>query len=447
MEESHLQKQKRNIILMQKKDLVMSILDFLNPKIMQSQFLAAINQLCDEKGIPREKVLETIKAALRAAYRKDYGNREQNIDVEINEKTEAATIYLVKTVVKKVENKDIEMKLADARKYKKDAKAGDEVKIDVTPLEYGRIAAQSAKQVIIQRIQEAEREVMYETFKDRENELINALVHRVENQNVYVNLDNKITTILPPDQQIPKERYYNGQRLKLYLDKVIKTTKGPQLLISRTHPNLVRKLMELEIPEIKSALVEVKAIAREPGVRSKVAVSSTDPKIDPIGSCVGQKGVRVVNVMDELNGERIDIILWSENPEEFIKAALSPAKVAMLKIDQEAKRAKVYVNPDQRPLAIGKNGQNVRLASKLTHYELDIMDIGELAGAATGEKKKVETIQELEGLTPEIIAKLTTANLTQVAQLHGLSTKDLMGIEGVTEEEANLIVQAVKKVA
>jgi len=432
---------------MQKKDLVMSILDFLNPKIMQSQFLAAINQLCDEKGIPREKVLETIKAALRAAYRKDYGNREQNIDVEINEKTEAATIYLVKTVVKKVENKDIEMKLADARKYKKDAKAGDEVKIDVTPLEYGRIAAQSAKQVIIQRIQEAEREVMYETFKDRENELINALVHRVENQNVYVNLDNKITTILPPDQQIPKERYYNGQRLKLYLDKVIKTTKGPQLLISRTHPNLVRKLMELEIPEIKSALVEVKAIAREPGVRSKVAVSSTDPKIDPIGSCVGQKGVRVVNVMDELNGERIDIILWSENPEEFIKAALSPAKVAMLKIDQEAKRAKVYVNPDQRPLAIGKNGQNVRLASKLTHYELDIMDIGELAGAATGEKKKVETIQELEGLTPEIIAKLTTANLTQVAQLHGLSTKDLMGIEGVTEEEANLIVQAVKKVA
>lgn len=415
---------------------------------MQSQFLAAINQLCDEKGIPKDKVMETIKAALRAAYRKDYGNREQNIDVELNEKTEAFTVYLIKSVVKKVENPDMEMTLADARKYKKDAKAGDEIRIDVTPLEYGRIAAQSAKQVIIQRIQEAEREVMYDTFKDRENELINALVHRVENQNVYVNLDNKITTLLPPDQQIPKERYYGGQRIKLYLDKVIKTTKGPQLLISRTHSNLVRKLMELEIPEIKSNLVEIKAIAREPGVRSKVAVSSSDPKIDPIGSCVGQKGVRVANVMDELNGERIDIILWNENPEEYIKTALSPAKVAMIQLDKEAKRAKVYVNPDQRPLAIGKNGQNVRLASKLTGYELDVMDVGEMAGAAAeGEKKAVENMNELEGMTPEILEKLAKANLTQVGQLHGLSVKDLMGIEGITEEEANIIADAVKKVA
>lgn len=416
---------------------------------MQSQFLAAINQLCDEKGIPKDKVMETIKAALRAAYRKDYGNRDQNIDVELNDKTEAFTVFLIKKVVKKVENAEIEMTLADARKYKKDAKVEDEIRIDVTPLEYGRIAAQSAKQVIIQRIQEAEREVMYDTFKDRENELINALVHRVENQSVYVNLDNKITTILPPDQQIPRERYYGGQRIKLYLDKVIKTTKGPQLLISRTHPNLVRKLMELEIPEIKSNLVIIKAIAREPGVRSKVAVSSTDPKIDPIGSCVGQKGVRVSNVMDELNGERIDIILWNENPEEYIKTSLSPAKVALIQLDKQVKRAKVYVNPDQRPLAIGKNGQNVRLASKLTGYELDIMDVGELgaAAAAANEKKVVENIADLEGITPEIIEKLAKANLSQVGQLHGLSNKDLMGIEGVTEDEANLIVDAVKKVA
>ncbi len=417
---------------------------------MQSQFLAAINQLCDEKGIPKDKVMETIKAALRAAYRKDYGNRDQNIDVELSDKTESATVYLIKNVVKKVENKETEMTLAEARKYKKDAKVGDEVKIDVTPLEYGRIAAQSAKQVIIQRIQEAEREVMYDTFKDRENELINALVHRVENQSVYVNLDNKITTILPPDQQIPRERYYGGQRIKLYLDKVIKTTKGPQLLISRTHPNLVKKLMELEIPEIKSNLVEIKAIAREPGVRSKVAVSSSDPKIDPIGSCVGQKGVRVSNVMDELNGERIDIILWNENSEEYIKTALSPAKVALIVLDKEAKRAKVYVNPDQRPLAIGKNGQNVRLASKLTGFELDIMDVGELGGAAAGaeaEKKKVENIADLEGITPEIIEKLAKANLSQVGQLHGLSVKDLMGIEGISEDEANMLVDAVKKVA
>lgn len=416
---------------------------------MQSQFLAAVNQLCDEKGIQREKVIDIIKAALRAAYRKDYGNREQNVEVEFNEITEAATVFLVKTVVKKVADKELEITLAEARNYKKDAKIEDVVRIDVTPLEYGRIAAQSAKQVIIQRIQEAEREVMYETFKDRENELINALVHRVENQNVYVNLDNKITTILAPDQQIPRERYYGGQRLKLYLDKVIKTTKGPQLLISRTHPSLVRKLMELEIPEIKNNLVEIKAIAREPGVRTKIAVSSTDPKIDPIGSCVGQKGVRVMNVMDELNGERIDIIQWNQNLEEYIKMALAPAKVASIALNKEAKRAKVYVNPDQRPLAIGKGGQNVRLASRLTGLELDIMDVADIAGApvAAEAKKKAETTAELPDLNPEIIAKLTVANLIQVEQLRGLGVKDLMGIEGITEEEANKIAEAVKKSA
>ncbi|MBD3328248.1 transcription termination/antitermination protein NusA, partial [Candidatus Peregrinibacteria bacterium] len=312
---------------------------------MQSQFLAAINQLCDEKGIPKDRIMETIQAALRAAYRKDYGNRDQNIEVDLGETTDQATVFLIKDVVKTVENPETEITAKDAKKYKKDAKVGDQVKIDVTPLEYGRIAAQSAKQVIIQRIQEAERDIMYDTFKDRENELINALVHRVEGQHVYVNLDNKITTMLPPEHQIPKERYYGGQRLKLYLDKVVKTTKGPQLAISRTHENLVRKLMELEIPEIKGDLVEIKGIAREPGIRSKVAVFSSDPKIDPIGSCVGQKGVRVTNVMDELNGERIDVIQWSENIEEFIKAALAPAKVAHLEIDEEAKRVKVYVQP------------------------------------------------------------------------------------------------------
>lgn len=416
---------------------------------MQSQFLAAINQLCDEKGIPKDTILETIKAAIRAAYRKDYGTREQNIEIELNDKTEQTIVYLVKEVVKKVEDADLQMTLAEAKKYKKDAKVGDNIKIDVTPLEYGRIAAQSAKQVIIQRIQEAEREIMYDTFKDRENELINALVHRVEGNNVYVNLDNKITTILTRSEQIPRERYYGGQRLKLYLDKVIKTTKGPQLLISRTHPNLVRKLMELEIPEIKSGLVEIKVIAREPGVRSKVAVYSSDPKIDPIGSCVGQKGVRVTSVMDELNGERIDIIQWNENTEDYIKAALAPAKVAHIEINEKDKRVKVYVQPDQRPLAIGKEGQNVRLASRLANYELDIMDIGELRGttAAEVEKPVVENIADLKGVDAALAQKLATANLTQVAQIKGLGINDVMAIEGVTKEEATAIVEAVKKVA
>jgi len=385
-------------------------------------------------------------AALRAAYRKDYGNKDQNIEVEMEDEKEQFTVYLVKEIVKKVEDVETQIALKDALKYKKDAKVGGVIKIDVTPLEYGRIAAQSAKQVIIQKIQEAEREVMYENFKDRENELVNALVQRVENGMVYVNLDNKLTTILSHEHQIPREKYYAGQRLKLYLDKVIKTTRGPQLIISRSMPNLVIKLMELEIPEIKSGLVEIKTVAREPGVRAKIAVISNDPKIDPIGSCVGQKGVRVQNVMDELNGERIDVIAWSEDLTKYIKTALAPAKVVSIDIDENQRRAKIYVNPDQRPLAIGKNGQNVRLASKLIGYELDILDVGDKISAAEAEKgPKIENIKDITAFSPELIKKLEDANFTMVSQLHGLGVGDLTAIEEISEEEANLIAEEVQK--
>lgn len=413
---------------------------------MQSQFLAAINQICDEKNIPKDQIVETIKAAVRAAYRKDYGNKEQNIDVDLDEKREMITIYLVKEIVKKIENPETQILLKEAQRYNKSAKVGGEIRIDVTPLEYGRIAAQSAKQVIIQKIQEAERDIMYNTFKDRENELINAMVQRVEYGTVHVNLDNKLTTILPMDQQIPRERYYAGQRIKLYLDRVIKTSRGPQLIISRNHPNLVMKLLELEIPEIKSALVEVKAIAREAGVRSKIAVSSNDPKIDPIGSCVGQKGVRVQNVMDELNGERIDVIQWSNDIEQYIRTALAPAKVAAIELNKEERRAKIFVNPDQRPLAIGKNGQNVRLASRLTGYELDILDIAEMTGGATEKAaEKVVAIKDLPNISAELAAKLEAANMTMVEQLKGLSVADLAGIEGIDEDEAQLVAEEVAK--
>lgn len=413
---------------------------------MQSQFLAAINQLCDEKNIPRDRVIETIEAALRAAYRKDYGNRNQVVDVKLDEKSGIATVYQVYDVVEKVEDPDIDMTPEQAKKYDKKAKIGDQVKIDVTPTDYGRIAAQAAKQVIIQKIQDAERDVLYETFKDRENELVNAIVHRVDGTNVYVNLDNKTTTNLPYDQQIPGEKYYSGQRIKLYLDKVVKTTKGPQLLISRTHANLVKKLLELEIPEIKSGLVHLKSIAREPGVRCKVAVSSDDEKIDPIGSCVGQKGVRVQNIMEELNGERIDIIQWSNDMEAYIKTALAPAKVSVIKLGEGEKRAKVYVQPDQRPLAIGKQGQNVRLASLLTGWEIDIMDIGDYEGTVAKVEKKegVSKVADV-GLSEKIVAALSAANLTEIAQLKGLTAKDLAEVEGISEKAAKEIVEAVKK--
>jgi transcription termination/antitermination protein NusA len=421
---------------------------------MQSPFFAAINQLCDEKNISAESVIETIKAALRAAYKKDYGHRDQNIDVDLDENSGLATVYLMLEVVEEIEDEHTQTDQKEAAKYDKKAKVGDTIRIDVTPTNYGRIAAQAAKQVIIQRIQEAERDVMYETFKDRENELINAIVHRVDGRNVYLNLDDKITTNLPFDQQIKGEKYYGGQRIKLYLDKVIKTTKGPELLISRTHPNLVRKLLELEIPEIKAGSVEIKAIARDPGVRCKIAVFSSDEKIDPIGSCVGQKGVRVKNIMDELNGERIDIIQWSDEMQDYIKTALAPAKTTAMELDEAGKRAKVYVQPDQRPLAIGKQGQNVRLASRLIGWEVDILDISEYAGSASKatkpvvEKVAAQTVEDLGselGLSDELVEALKAANLTLVEQLKGLSAKDLKEVEGITEEGAEQIAAAVKK--
>ncbi len=418
---------------------------------MQTPFFAAISQLCDEKNISKERVIETIQAALRAAYRKDYGTKDQNIDIELDSNSGLATVYQIMTVVEKIEEEDTEILPADAKKYDKKAKIGDEIKIDVTPTNYGRIAAQAAKQVIIQRIQEAERDVMYDTFKDRENELINAIVHRVDGNSVYLNLDDKITTHLPFDQQIRGEKYYSGQRIKLYLDKVTKTTKGPELLISRTHKNLVRKLLELEIPEIKSGLVEIKSIARDPGVRCKVAVFSSDEKIDPIGSCVGQKGVRVQNIMEELSGERIDIIQWSDNMEDYIKTALAPAKTTVIKLDEKMRRAAVYVQPDQRPLAIGKQGQNVRLASILTGWEIDIMDISDYEGSPEAKAKAVEeekieakTVDQL-GINESLVIALQEANLNLVEQLKGLSSKDLSEVDGIDEEGAKEIAAAVKK--
>lgn len=423
---------------------------------MHQQFMAAVKQLCNEKGLPEDTIMDIVKSALKTAYRKDYGTKDQILDVDIDPKTENVSIYVVKEVVDEVEDEEIEISLADAKKLNKDIKVGQEVRTDVTPTSYGRIAAQAAKQVIIQRTQEAERDQMFDLFKDRENELINAMIHRVDNAHVYVELGG-VTALLPAREQIPTENYYGGQRVKLYLDRVVKTTKGPQLLISRTHPKLVEKLMEMEIPEIKAGTVVIKGVAREPGVRCKVAVHSTDESIDPIGACVGQKGVRVQGITQELSGERIDVIPWSEDPAAFIKEALKPAKIARVVMNEDGSKAEVYVAQDQRALAIGKRGQNVRLATRLTGKEIDILDLpdgmekeeiaggGGAAAAPAVEKEQVMMIADLD-LSDAIKEKLTSVHLEQVGQVKGLSVKDLTQVEGITEEEAEQIVEAVKNV-
>lgn len=355
---------------------------------MRASFIAAINQICAEKNVNAEQVIEAVKQAIATAYRKDFGNKEQEIRVELAEGRDMPTILLVKEVVEDVENENFEISLKDAKRIKSDVDVGDEITIDVTPLEYGRIATQAAKQVILQKLQEAEKQSLYEMFKDRESELLTATVTKVDPNWVTLEIEG-MTVSLPWREQIPGEHYYTGKRLRVFLDRVELTGKGPQLRISRTHPSLVKKLLELEIPEVRNGDVEIKAIARDAGFRSKVAVLSNDPRIDPIGACVGQKGVRIQAVMEEINGERVDMIEWSEDPIRLISTALQPAAISAViivndteRVDDQGrrikKRAAVFVEEAQRPMAIGKKGQNIRLATDLTGYELDMYNYEEL---------------------------------------------------------------------
>jgi N utilization substance protein A len=407
------------------------------------EFGSAIMQIAEEKGISKDKVIETIEAALSAAYKKDYGKKGQNIRAEFDEVTGDANFYLVKEVVDKNTREFVEEKteeeikelaekkkegikprkkekeekeeesdeerlprfnperdilLTDAEKAKKGAKVGDimETKLE-SKKDYGRIAAQTAKQVIIQRIREAEREAMYKEYKEKEGEVISGTVQRIEGRNVYVDL-GKSVGVLFPMEQIRGESYRIGQRIKVYLVRVEADAKGPGITLSRTHPEMVRKLFELEVPEIFAQTVEIKAIAREAGSRTKIAVDSKEEGIDPIGSCVGQKGTRVQAVIDELGGEKIDIIEWREDTEKFISAALSPAKVLAVEADKEKKEAVVKVPEDQLSLAIGKQGQNVRLAVKLTGYRIDVVGekIEEKKAKAEEEEKTEEKTKDAE---------------------------------------------------
>ncbi|OGJ62593.1 transcription termination factor NusA [Candidatus Peribacteria bacterium RIFCSPLOWO2_01_FULL_51_18] len=355
---------------------------------MRASFIAAINQLCSERNVKPDDVLEAVRQAIATAYRKDFGNKEQEIRVVLREDQDMPTVLLIKEVVDDVLNENFEISVKDAKRVKPDAEIGDEIEIDVTPVGYGRIAAQAAKQVIIQKLQESEKKSLFEMFKDRENELLTANVTKVEPNWVTLEVEG-MTVSLPWKEQIPGEHYYTGKRLRVYLDKVELTGKGPQLRISRTHSNLVKKLLELEIPEIRNGDVQIMAIARDAGMRSKVAVKSNDPRIDPIGACVGQKGVRIQAVMEEINGERVDMIEWSDDPIKLISTALQPASIsAVIIVNAEShadedgrlvkKRAAVFVEEAQRPMAIGKKGQNIRLATQLTGFELDMYNYEEL---------------------------------------------------------------------
>jgi len=339
---------------------------------VKSDFYTAIAQIAAERGIPREAVLSSVEHALKTVYRK-MANSEEEVAVEIDSTNASMRVYVLKRVVDEIEDPINDMTLAEARTHTADSSIGDEIRLERTPDNFGRIAAQTAKQVVLQRIRDYERDTVFEEFEDKQGEVLNGTVQRADARAVIVEL-GKAEAVMPAREQVPTERYRPGQRIKVLLVEVNRDPRGPQLIVSRSHPGLIRRLFEMEVPEIFSGAVEIMEVAREPGLRSKVAVAARQEKVDPVGSCVGIRGVRIQNIVNELYGEKIDVIEWSPETSTFIANALSPAKPSSVSLDEANKVATVIVSTDQMSLAIGKEGQNARLAFKLTGWRIDIKD-------------------------------------------------------------------------
>ncbi len=339
---------------------------------MNFEFVGALKDIEKNKGIKRETILAAIEKALRSAYKRNFGSA-QNVEVDVDPETGSIEVVARKTVVEEVEDDTLEISVPNARKISPEAEVGDVVQVEVTPERFGRIAAQTAKQVIMQQIREAERDMIYEEYVEKEGDIITGKVRRVQGGNVFIDL-GRIEALLLPHEQIPDERYEPDQRLKVYIVEVKQTTRAPQIIVSRSHPEFLKRLFELEVPEIHDGAVEIKGIAREAGDRSKVAVYSEEENVDAVGACVGTRGSRVQAVVDELSGEKIDIVSWDPKSERFVANALSPAEVTRVRTYEEndTKIAEVVVPDYQLSLAIGKEGQNARLAAKLTGWKIDI---------------------------------------------------------------------------
>jgi N utilization substance protein A len=339
---------------------------------MKNDLLTAMTQLAAEKGLSRDDVREALEAAIVSAYKRDHGGA--NVVAHLDPATGEARVYVLKRVVETVNDPRTEISLQDARAIRPDAEPGEEVEVEVrkvTPQDFGRIGAQTAKQVILQRLREKERENVYNEYIDRQGDIIVGTVQRVDQRGVILDV-GRAEALMPPQEQIPTERYRPGQRLRVYVVEVNKTQKGPQIIVSRAHRDFLKRLFELEVPEIFAGTVELKAIAREPGSRSKVAVYSRQEGLDPVGACVGVRGTRIMNIVNELGGEKIDVVRWHADPAIFVANALSPAQVLSVDIDEATKTAVVIVPEKQLSLAIGKDGQNARLAAKLTGWRIDI---------------------------------------------------------------------------
>jgi len=389
---------------------------------MKSDFLLAITQLSAEKNLPKEVVIAAVEAALVSAYKKDSFAADQNIAVKINPSTNRVEVWAEKTVVENPADTRCEISLDEARQIKSDVQIGDIISTDATPPNAGRIAAQTAKQVILQRLHEAEHSAIFEEYVGKEGDIITGVVQHIEPKQIFIDL-GRVEAVLPAIERVPNERYRIGQRLKVYLLEVIRTGKGPRLVVSRSHPELLRRLFELEVPEVYNGIVEIKSVAREAGYRSKVSVAARQEGIDPVGCCVGLRGIRIQNIVNELNGEKIDVVSWNPDPAIYIANSLSPAQVLSVTLDKSEELATVIVPDKQLSLAIGKEGHNARLAAKLTAWRIDIKSVSAVeaekaeearilaeteAETAVGEEAPAETLPELEPASVSVEAAEVT---------------------------------------
>jgi len=404
---------------------------------MKSEFLLAITQLSAEKNLPKEVVITAVESALVSAYRKDSFAPNQNITVRINRSTGRVEVWAEKTVVERVDDSRKEISLTEAKRLKSDAKLGDAIMVESTPQNAGRIAAQTAKQVILQRLHEAEHSAIFEEYAGKAGDIVSGVVQRIEPRQVMIDL-GRTQAVLPSNEQMSNERYRIGQRLKVFMVEVAKTVKGPKVIVSRSHPELVKRLFELEIPEVSNGTVEIKSVAREAGYRSKVAVAARQAGIDPVGCCVGLRGIRIQNIVSELSGEKIDVVQWNADAATFIASALSPAQIVAVELKKSEAVAAVIVPDRQLSLAIGKEGQNARLAAKLTGWKIDIKMASAWEAERESAKPAIEAQEEVkEEITPEPVAVGATKPEAKLEEVTGGIPATEEATEEVTEEEVS----------
>jgi N utilization substance protein A len=420
-----------------------------------SKFYELLMEIKKEKGIDQELLISAIEDALYSAYKKDFGGGK-NVKVEFNPQTGEAKIMVSKKVVEEPKAKGTEIPLDEARRINPDAKIGDVINCEVTPDSFGRIATQTAKQVIIQRIREAERDIAYEKFKMKEGTLVSGTIHRLGPKSFIVHVDNQ-EAVLPFKEKSPKDRLEIGDQVRAYVLGVTKAAKRPQIILSRSFPDFVKSLFEQEVPEIYEGIVKIKSVAREPGSRTKIAVTSSDPKIDCVGTCVGMRGQRVLAVVNELNGEKIDIIEYSDDPKVFIKNALSPAEITRVEVNEEEQSTRVIVPDDQLSLAIGKGGQNVRLAAKLTNWKIDIKKESEVReeeeAAMLKAKERLEgrpaegkDVSLLPGVGKKLKECLVKTGLSTIEIIATKTPEDLMMVPGVGKKRAESLLSSAKRI-